>query len=74
MSTTSGKVRKNLRLTQTKLARAQRILGTATETETVEQALDLMAFRQEVIDGVRRMAGSRSLRDVLGSGRRNGGA
>lgn len=60
----SGKVRKNLRLTQAKLVRAQRILGTETETDTVEQALDLVAFRQEVIDGVRRVGGTRSLRDV----------
>ena len=65
MPKTSGKIRKNLRLTQAKLVRAQRILGTATETDTVEQALDLVAFRQEVIDGVRRVAGTRSLRDVF---------
>ena len=57
--------RKNLRLSQTKLDRARRILGTKTETETVERALDLVAFRQEVVAGVRRMAGSRSLRDVF---------
>ena len=44
---------------------ARTCLGTETETETVEQALDLVAFRQEVIDGVRRVAGSRSLRDVF---------
>ena len=43
MAKPPGKVRKNLRLTQAKLVRAQRILG--TETETVEQALDLVAFR-----------------------------
>lgn len=65
MPKTFGKVRKNLRLTQCKLLLAQRILGTETETDTVEQALDLVAFRQEVIDGVRRVAGTRSLRDVL---------
>jgi hypothetical protein len=57
--------RKNLRLSQTKLDRARRILGTKTETETVERALDLVAFRQEVVAGVRRLAGSRSLRDVF---------
>ena len=65
MPPTVGKIRKNLRLTQAKLRRAQRILGTETETETVEQALDLVAFRHEVIDGVRRVAGTRSLRDVF---------
>lgn len=57
-------VRKNMRLDQAKLHRAKRILGTKTETETVNQALDLIAFRQEVLDGVRRMAGSNSFRDV----------
>ena len=61
----SKKVRKNLRLSQGKLSRAQRILGAATETETVERALDLVTFRHDVIAGVRRVAGSRSLRDVL---------
>ena len=65
MPKSSEKVRKNLRLTQAKLARAQQILGTETETETVEQALDLVAFRQEAIDGVRRVAGSHSLQDVF---------
>jgi hypothetical protein len=58
------KVRKNLRLSQTKLDRAKRILGTSTETETVELALDLVAFREEVLAGVRRLAGSGSLRQV----------
>ena len=66
MATKARKVRKNLRLTQAKVDRARRILGTATETETIEQALDLVAFRQEVVAGVRRLAGSRSLQDVLG--------
>jgi hypothetical protein len=66
VATKVRKVRKNLRLTQAKVDRARRILGTATETETIEQALDLVAFRQEVVAGVRRLAGSRSLQDVLG--------
>ncbi|MDQ3310477.1 MAG: hypothetical protein M3497_10160 [Gemmatimonadota bacterium] len=60
-------IRKNLRLTQEKLDRAKRILGTKTETETVEQALDLVAFREEVVEGVHRMAGSNSIRDVFGN-------
>lgn len=68
MATRSRKVRKNLRLTQAKLNRARRILGAATETETVERALDLVAFREEVVNGVRRLAASRSLRDVIRDG------
>lgn len=57
-------VRKNMRLRQDLLDRARRILGTRTETETVEQALELVAFREEVADGIRRIAGSGSLRDI----------
>lgn len=56
-------VRKNLRLSQAKIDRAKRILGTKTETETVEQALDLVAFRKEVVDGLEGLAGSGLLRD-----------
>ncbi len=63
MAHSSPRVRKNLRLSQAKLDRARRILGTTTETETVEQALDLVAFRQEVTTGVRRLAGRRALQD-----------
>lgn len=60
-----ARVRKNLRLSQAKLNRARRLLGTTTETETVEQALDLVAFRHEVMKGVHRMAGSNAVRDVF---------
>ena len=65
MAKTPLRVRKNFRLTQSKLTRAQRILGAATETDAVELALDLVAFRRDVLDGVRRIAGSRSLRADL---------
>lgn len=65
MATTSRKVRKNVRLSQEALTRAQRLLGAATETEAIEQAPDLVAFRHEAIEGVRRLAGTRSLRRPL---------
>lgn len=68
MVTKARKVRKNFRLTQAKVDRARRILGTDTETETIEQALDLVAFRQEVITGVRRLAGTGGLQDVTRDG------
>lgn len=57
-------VRKNMRLNQETLDRARRILGTRTETETVEQALDLVAFREEVVSGLRRIAGTGAIQDV----------
>lgn len=68
MAKRRGIVRKNLRLTQEKIDRARRILGTATETETVEQALDLVAFRDEVLGGIERLAGSGALEDIYGEG------
>lgn len=60
-----GVVRKNLRLTQVKIDRAKRILGTKTETETIEQALDLVSFRKEVVEGIERIAGTRGIRDIF---------
>ena len=60
-----GVVRKNLRLTQSKIDKAKRILGTKTETETIEQALDLVVFRQEVQEGISRIAGTDSIRDIF---------
>ena len=57
-------IRKNMRISQDNLDRARQILGTRTETETVDAALDMIAFRQEALTGVRRIAGSRGMRDV----------
>ena len=62
----SGRVRKNYRLDPQLIARAQAALGTATETETIEQALDLAAFKREAIAGVERGAGARLWVDVFG--------
>lgn len=61
-------VRKNMRLRQDLIDQAKRILGTSTETETVEQALELVAFRAEVSEGIRRIAGSGSMRDIYAEG------
>lgn len=56
--------RKNFRLHQSKIDRARKILGTATETETIEQALDLVAFGERLLSGVDRMRG-KNLVDVF---------
>jgi hypothetical protein len=63
--TRTGVVRKTLRLTQEKINRAKKSLGTSTETETIEEALDLVAFRKEVTDGVDRIAGTGAINDVF---------
>jgi hypothetical protein len=59
-------VRRSLRLSRASLDRARKILGTKTDAETVDAALDLVVFRDEVMRGVRRIAGSKSLRDIYG--------
>ena len=46
------KVAMSYRLSPGKIARAQRVLGTPTATSTIEEALDLVVFRRELIDGV----------------------
>jgi hypothetical protein len=51
------KVSKTYRLTPSKLAAAQRILGTATATEAIETALDMVVFGQELSDGTAAMLG-----------------
>ena len=56
------RTRKNLRLDQEKLNRARRLLQARTETETVDRALDLVIFRQEAIQGLRRLAGRGGVR------------
>ena len=60
-----GVVRKNLRLTQSKINKAKKILGTKTETETIEQALDLVVFRKEVLEGIDRIAGTGGVQNVF---------
>jgi hypothetical protein len=53
----SAKVSKTYRLNPSKLKAAQRILGASTATEAIETALDMIVFRQELIDGTQAMLG-----------------
>ena len=52
-----GKVRKEFWLDPAMLAEAQAFLGTATERETVEAALELVAFRRDLAASVRALQG-----------------
>jgi hypothetical protein len=56
--------KKNFRLHQSKIDRAMEILGTKTETETIEQALDMLVFRDRLVQGVRNMRGA-GLEDIF---------
>lgn len=65
----TGWVRKNVVMDQRKLDVARRALGVDTETEAIDQALDLVAFGEELAKGfaaVRRRGG---IEDVV-EGRR----
>ena len=57
--------RKNYRLHQAKLDAARNVLGTATETETIERALDLVAFGEHLASGTKRARG-RPWSDIFG--------
>ena len=57
--------RKNLNIDQEKLDRVRHLLGASTETEAVDQALDVVLLRQELVEGVRRIAGSGGIDNVF---------
>jgi len=50
--------RKNLNIDQAKLDQVRSLLDTRTETEAIDQALGIVLLRQELVEGVRRIAGS----------------
>jgi hypothetical protein len=47
MATDRTRSHKHFRLNPMKIKRAQRVLGTSTETETIERALDLVITEHE---------------------------
>jgi hypothetical protein len=51
------RVSRTYRLPLSKLRAAQRALGAATVTETIERALDLAVFQRRLVKGTRAMHG-----------------
>lgn len=49
---------RSFRLAADKIRRARQILGTTSDTSTIETALDLVVFRKELLDGLAAMAGA----------------
>ena len=49
--------RKNYLLDESTLKRAQKILGTKTESETIRVALDMVAFKEELWSRFKNSAG-----------------
>ena len=66
----AGWVRKNVVMDQGKLDAARRALGVDTETEAIDQALDFVAFRQELAKGFNAVRRSGGVEDVLERRRR----
>jgi Arc/MetJ family transcription regulator len=65
MSPRIPRTRKNMDMDAEKLARAQKVLGARSETETVDMALDYVLFQGEVFDALDRLADSGGLEDVF---------
>ena len=61
----AGWVRKNVVMDQRKLDVARRALGVDTETEAIDQALDFVAFREELAKGFTAVRRSGGIDDVL---------
>lgn len=49
--------RKNYNLDEVKIKKAQKILGTKTETETLDQALEMILFRTNLLESLKKTAG-----------------
>lgn len=66
----AGWVRKNVVMDQRKLDVARRALGVDTETEAIDQALDFVAFREELAKGFAAVRRSGGVEDVVDGRRR----
>lgn len=56
---------KHLKIEQTKLDRARRLLGAKTEQETVERALDVLLGEEAILRAHRRVKGVGGFVDVF---------
>ena len=66
----AGWVRKNVVMDQRKLDVARRALGVDTETEAIDQALDFVAFGDELANGFAAVRQSGGVEDVVDGRRR----
>ena len=56
--------RKNYNLDEIKIKRVQKILGTKTETETLDKALDMIMFRTDLLESLKKAAGKGGVQRV----------
>ncbi len=57
--------RKNYYLDETKIKGAQKILEAKTETETIDRALDLVLFRKEILNSLKKTKGKGKVEKVF---------
>ena len=57
--------RKNVNIDQVKLDRVREILGAASETEAIDQALSMLLLRDELLEGIARIAGTGGVTNVF---------
>lgn len=57
---------KHLKLDQTKIDKARRVLDTKTEQETVERALELVIAEESILVAHRKVRGTSTIDDVFG--------
>lgn len=62
------RVRKSMYIDQRKLDAVKRHLGVATETEAVDQALDMVVFQAEVLAGLDALAACGPIQEVYRRG------
>lgn len=56
--------RKHVRIDQAKLDRAVEILDARSEADAIDQALSLLAFQNDLIEGINRIGGTGGVDDV----------
>jgi hypothetical protein len=56
--------RKNYYLDEMKIRKVQKILGTKTETETLDKALDMIMFRAELLASLKKVSGKGGVQKV----------
>ena len=57
--------RKNYYLDENKIRRVRTILGTKTETEAIDAALNLVIFRREILKSLEKVAGKGGVEKVF---------
>ncbi len=57
---------KHLKLDQAKIDKARRLLGLATEQETLDRALDLIIAEERILRAHRKVKGSGGVVDIFG--------